>query len=150
MTGQATRGVRVIAGMLPVSALGCCGAPAYRGERAVVAVLDSTQSVGAVPAGAGTWRWADLDQREIEAGIEARQPFLIDPAGLCDPVLARFAGRSRFTWLAEGTREAYAKDYRLFFSFLWQRGKYWHEVDSDDHVFPRRAVVLRSSSDDVP
>ena len=41
-------------------------------------------------------------------------------------------GRSRFAWLAEGTRQAYAKDYRLFFSFLWQRGRYWHEADPDD------------------
>ena len=40
--------------------------------------------------------------------------------------------RSRFTWLAEGTREAYAKDYRPFISFLWQRGEYWHEADPDD------------------
>jgi hypothetical protein len=47
-------------------------------------------------------------------------------------VLARFLGRSRFAWLAEGTRQAYAKDYRLFFSFLWQRGRYWHEADPDD------------------
>jgi hypothetical protein len=47
-------------------------------------------------------------------------------------VLARFLGRSRFAWLAEGTRQAYAKDYRLFFSFSWQRGKYWHEADPDD------------------
>jgi hypothetical protein len=30
------------------------------------------------------------------------------------------------------TREAYAKDFRLFLSFLWQRGKYWHEADPDD------------------
>ncbi len=47
-------------------------------------------------------------------------------------MLARFLGRSRFAWLAEGTRQAYAKDYRLFFSFLWQRGRYWHEADRDD------------------
>jgi hypothetical protein len=39
-------------------------------------------------------------------------------------VLAGFLARSRFAWLAEGTRKAYAKDYRLFLSFLWQRGKY--------------------------
>ncbi len=37
-------------------------------------------------------------------------------------MLARFLARSRFAWLAEGTREACARDYRLFFSFLWQRG----------------------------
>lgn len=76
--------------------------------------------------------WADLDQREMDAGIGARQPILIDPEYRIDPVLARFLRRSRFSWLAEGTREAYAKDYRLFFSFLAARGKYWHEADPDD------------------
>src|SRR2546429_103343 len=73
-----------------------------------------------------------MDQREAGAGITARHPILIDPRYRIDPVLARFLTASRFTWLAEGTREAYAKDYRLFFSFLWQRGKYWHEADPDD------------------
>ncbi len=77
-------------------------------------------------------RWADLDQREADAGLTARHPILIDPQYRIDPVLARFLTASRFTWLAEGTREAYAKDYRLFFSFLWQRGKYRHEADPDD------------------
>jgi site-specific recombinase XerD len=76
--------------------------------------------------------WADLDERESAADIEPRHPILTDPVFRIDPVLARFLARSRFTWLAEGTREAYAKDYRLFFSFLWQRGKYWHEADPDD------------------
>jgi site-specific recombinase XerD len=76
--------------------------------------------------------WADLDERESAADIEPGHPILIDPEFRIDPVLARFLARSRFTWLAEGTREAYAKDYRLFFSFLWQRGKYWHEADPDD------------------
>jgi hypothetical protein len=67
-------------------------------------------------------RWADLDQREAAADIEARHPILIDREFRIDPVLSRFLARSRFTWLAEGTRQAYAKDYRLFLSFLWQRG----------------------------
>jgi hypothetical protein len=82
-----------------------------------------------VPALSG---WADLDERESAADIEPGHPILVDPEFRIDPVLARFLARSRFTWLAEGTREAYAKDYRLFFSFLWQRGKYWHEADPDD------------------
>jgi Phage integrase, N-terminal SAM-like domain len=76
--------------------------------------------------------WADLDERENAADIGARHPILIDPKSRIDPVLARFLGRSRFAWLAEGTRQAYAKDYRMFFSFLWQRGRYWHEADPDD------------------
>lgn len=76
--------------------------------------------------------WADLDEREDAADIGPGHPVLIDPEFRLDPVLARFLGRSRFAWLAEGTRQAYAKDYRLFFSFLWQRGRYWHEADPDD------------------
>ena len=84
---------------------------------------------GLAPVLAG---WADLDQREEAAGIGPGHPVLIDPEYRLDPVLARFLGRSRFVWLAEGTRQAYAKDYRLFFSFLWQRGRYWDEADPDD------------------
>jgi hypothetical protein len=76
--------------------------------------------------------WANVDQRETNVDFDARHPILIDPQFRIDPVLTRFLARSRFTWLAEGTREAYTKDYRLFFSFLWQRGKYWHEADPDD------------------
>ena len=76
--------------------------------------------------------WADLDQREEAADIGPGHPILIDPQYRLDPVLARFLSRSRFAWLAEGTRRAYAKDYRLFFSFLWQRGRYWHEADPVD------------------
>jgi hypothetical protein len=66
--------------------------------------------------------WADLDERESAVDIEPRHPILTDPVFRIDPVLARFLARSRFTWLAEGTREAYAKDYRLFFSFLCAGG----------------------------
>jgi hypothetical protein len=82
-----------------------------------------------VPALAG---WAGIDERERAAGIEPGHPILIDPEFRLDPVLAGFLARSRFAWLAEGTRKAYARDYRPFFSFLWQRGKYWHEVGPDD------------------
>ena len=45
-----------------------------------------------------------LDERERAAGIEPGHPILIDPEFRIDPVLARFLARSRFTWLAEGTR----------------------------------------------
>jgi hypothetical protein len=53
--------------------------------------------------------WAGLDQREDAADIPPGRPILIDPEYRLDPVLARFLGRSRFAWLAEGTRQAYAK-----------------------------------------
>ena len=74
----------------------------------------------------------DIDDREDQADIDPSTPILIDPQSCIDPVLARFFNRSRFAALAEGTREAYAKDYRLFFTFLWNRGRNWHEADPDD------------------
>jgi hypothetical protein len=77
-------------------------------------------------------RWSGLDEREAGAGGGPRDPILIDPQYRIDPVLGRFFRRSRFAWLAEGSREAYASDDRLFFSFLWGRGKYWHEAGADD------------------
>lgn len=82
-----------------------------------------------VPVLAG---WSDLADREARAGIGVGLPVLIDPLFRLDPVLAGFVCRSRFAALAEGTRRAYAKDYRLFFTFLWRRGRYWHEADPDD------------------
>jgi hypothetical protein len=76
--------------------------------------------------------WADIDTRERAVGIEPGAPVLVDPSGRVDPVLARFLRRSRFSRLAEGTRVSYVKDYRLFFSFLWSRGRTWLEADTDD------------------
>ena len=67
--------------------------------------------------------WADVDEREGVLGIETRTPILIDPEHRVDPRLARFFGQSRFSFLAEGSQQSYVKDYRLFFSFLWGRGK---------------------------
>jgi len=76
--------------------------------------------------------WADIGVRERAAGIEPGTPILIDPLGRVDPLLARFLRRSRFSRLAEGTRASYVKDYRLFFSFLWGRGRTWSEADAGD------------------
>jgi site-specific recombinase XerD len=67
-----------------------------------------------------------------ERGIERGTPILIDPQAGIDPRIAEFFRRSKFSWLAEGSKQSYAKDYRLFFSFLWNRGKRWDEADSDD------------------
>lgn len=86
-------------------------------------------------------RWVDVDAREQALGIESGTPILVDPAGRIDPRLARFFRRSRFAFLAEGTRQSYVKDYRLFFSFLWRRGKYWDQADYgeiDDYEAWRR------------
>ncbi|MEV1174816.1 site-specific integrase [Nonomuraea sp. NPDC049784] len=76
--------------------------------------------------------WQDIDARERRLSIESQTPILIDPQGRIDPRLAAFFRRSRFSRLAIGSRQAYAKDYRLFFSFLWSRSKNWDEADPDD------------------
>jgi hypothetical protein len=39
--------------------------------------------------------WADLDQLEMDADIDAGQPILIDPQSRIDPVLARVFRRAR-------------------------------------------------------
>jgi site-specific recombinase XerD len=85
--------------------------------------------------------WADIDAREQRLGIDAGTPILIDPESRVDPRLARFFSRSRFAFLAEGSRQSYVKDYRLFFTFLWRRGKYWDQAlseDVDDYEARRR------------
>lgn len=69
----------------------------------------------------------DVDACERVLGVGEATPILIDSVGRIDPRLARFVRRSRFTFLAEGTRQSYVKDHRRFFSFLWRRGKYWDQ-----------------------
>jgi Phage integrase, N-terminal SAM-like domain len=76
--------------------------------------------------------WADIDDRERALSIESGVPILIDPRHQVDPRLALFFRRSRFAFLAAGSQRSYVTDYRLFFSFLWNRGKNWDEADCDD------------------
>ena len=77
-------------------------------------------------------QWSAIDSRERALNIEPGTPILIDPAGRIDPRLAYFLRRSRFGFLTEETKHAYAKDYRLFFTFLHQREKYWDQADHED------------------
>ncbi|MFI6031580.1 hypothetical protein [Amycolatopsis magusensis] len=86
-------------------------------------------------------RWTDIDQREAALGLDRGTPILIDPQARVDPRLGRFLSKSRFAFRAAGTQLAYAKDYRLFFTFLWIRRKYWDEAepaDIDDYEVWRR------------
>jgi site-specific recombinase XerD len=76
--------------------------------------------------------WTAIDSRERTLSVEPGTPILIDPAGRIDPRLAYFLRRSRFAFLADETKHAYAKDYRLFFTFLHQREKYWDQADHED------------------
>ena len=51
-------------------------------------------------------QWVDIDDRERALGVEGGTPILIDPSCRIGPRLARFFRRSRFAFLAEGTRQA--------------------------------------------
>ncbi|WP_156371230.1 site-specific integrase [Nocardia arizonensis] len=73
--------------------------------------------------------WAVIDSRERALSIEPGTPVLIDPAGRVDARPAYFLRRSKFGFLAEESKRAYAKDYRLFFTFLPHREKYWEDAD---------------------
>ncbi|MGH3410028.1 MAG: hypothetical protein ACRDRJ_47170, partial [Streptosporangiaceae bacterium] len=56
----------------------------------------------------------------------------MDPGFRVDARLSEFFRRSRFATRAAGTRESYAHDYRLFFSFLWRRGRNWDQARPED------------------
>jgi site-specific recombinase XerD len=65
-------------------------------------------------------------------GIHVGTPLLLRPDASIDPRLGAFLRRSRFARRSPGTQWAYVLDYRLFFSFLWARGKDWDEATGDD------------------
>ncbi|MFD9670475.1 site-specific integrase [Streptomyces sp. NPDC059981] len=88
-----------------------------------------------MPDGSGTGvleRWGDLEERERALKIRAGQPILIDPAGRSDGRLSAVFRHHEFARKKEGTKETYAPTYRLFFSFLWQRGLDWDQVTVSD------------------
>ncbi|MFE9258592.1 site-specific integrase [Streptomyces sp. NPDC006879] len=76
--------------------------------------------------------WSDLAAREKALGFRTKQPILIAPDGRLDPRLVRFCKRSPFSVKSQGTQETYAPIYRLFFTFLWNRGVDWDEATADD------------------
>ncbi|WP_079027749.1 MobF family relaxase [Streptomyces rimosus] len=76
--------------------------------------------------------WEDLEERERALGLRERQPILVSPDGRVDPRLSECLRRSAFSAKAQGTQVTYAPLYRLFFTFLWQRGLDWYEASEDD------------------
>ncbi|WHM36282.1 site-specific integrase [Streptomyces sp. BPTC-684] len=73
-----------------------------------------------------------MREREAALKFRDRQPILMSPEGRVDPRLSRIFRRSAFSAKAEGTQETYAPLYRVFFTFLWQRGLNWDQVTSED------------------
>ena len=76
--------------------------------------------------------WQDLAPREAALGLRERQRILLSPAGRVDPRLTETMRRSAFSLKSLGTQETYAPVYRLFFSFLWERGLNWDEATEED------------------
>ena len=91
-------------------------------------------AVPKVPAGSHPFLadWGDLAEVEGSYGIDPGDPFMTDPHYRVDARLTRFFGRSSFVHLAKATKKSYTNDYRVFFDFLWGRGKNWDEVSRDD------------------
>ena len=75
---------------------------------------------------------AELIGRERALGLRPGQPFLLRPDGVPDvDVLGYFASPS-FGLLSDQTQLSYAKDLRLFLSFLEGQGRRWREASFDD------------------
>ncbi|MFD3622723.1 integrase [Streptomyces sp. NPDC058676] len=76
--------------------------------------------------------WEDLEARERALGLREQQPILVSPEGRIDPRLSECFRRSAFSAKAQGTQLTYAPIYRLFFTFLWQRGLNWDGASEED------------------
>ena len=76
--------------------------------------------------------WRDLGKREDAYGLKPGDPFMVHPEYRVDIRLTRFFSRSSFAHLAKTTKKSYTTDYRVFFDFLWQRGKNWDTATADD------------------
>lgn len=68
-----------------------------------------------------------LVMRERSLGLLPGQPFLLRPDGAPDVDVLAFFASSSFRLLSEQTRLSYAKDLRLFFSFLESQSKSWRD-----------------------
>ncbi|MEV6825565.1 site-specific integrase [Amycolatopsis sp. NPDC051102] len=77
-------------------------------------------------------RWTELEEREEAARIDPGDPFMLDPDWRADARLTRYFTRSRFARLSPETKRNYVTDYRVFFDFLWQRGKCWSDATAED------------------
>ena len=57
---------------------------------------------------------------------------MVAPDGTVDAALTAYFNSAKFRRLADDTKRSYTTDYRLFFNFLWQRGKSWRAAAVDD------------------
>jgi len=73
-----------------------------------------------------------LAARERDVGMAPGQPFLLRPDGAADTDVLAFFTSSSFKMLSEQTQLSYAKDLRMFLSFLESQGRSWKVASSSD------------------
>jgi len=73
-----------------------------------------------------------LASRERALGLLPGNPFLLRPDGAADPDVIAFFASSTFKLLSDQTQLSYAKDLRLFLSFLESQSKSWRDTTSSD------------------
>ena len=76
--------------------------------------------------------WDDLPAREADVGIQIGQPVLLPPSGRPDVNVVRYLNSGSFKKLSIQTQESYAKDLKLFFTFLDSQQKTWLDAAEDD------------------
>lgn len=74
----------------------------------------------------------DLIGRERALGLRDGQPFLLRPDGAADVDVLKYFASPSFGLLADQTQLSYAKDLRLFLSFLEGQSRSWREASFDD------------------
>ncbi|MGH3633749.1 site-specific integrase [Mycobacterium sp.] len=86
--------------------------------------------------------WDDLDEIESGLGIRPGQLFLLRPDGTADQAVIAYFASPTFQRLARDTRDSYAKDLKVFLSFLARHGTDWrqatHETVLDYEYWRRR------------
>ncbi|QTE25464.1 site-specific integrase [Propioniciclava sp. MC1595] len=87
---------------------------------------------GTSPVGGGAVVGQSLAQRERSLGLLPGHPFLLRPDGVADADVLAFFASSSFKLLSEQTRVSYAKDLRLFLSFLESQSKSWRDSTPAD------------------
>ncbi|MFF1399430.1 hypothetical protein ACFVZD_37235 [Streptomyces sp. NPDC058287] len=91
----------------------------------------------------------DLEARERALGLREQQPILVSPECRVDPRLSECFRRSAFSAKVQGTQLTYALIYRLFFTFLWQRGLN-SEATSEEDVEDWEAWRRRGAETPAP
>ncbi len=76
--------------------------------------------------------WEDLRARETNLGIQVGQPVLLPPSGRPDINVVQYLNSGSFKKLSIQTQQSYAKDLKLFFTFLDSQQKNWRDATEDD------------------